>query len=287
MTPLRKRFIDMLEAKGFTQPTVRNYTQAVAKISRFHNKSPLLFTEDDIRAFLLHEMKVEKRAMRTVELHRCALGTFYRLLAPESKVMERISRIKVPKHLPVVLSREEVERLIKAIRNLKHKTVVVLLYSSGLRLSECAALKVSDIDSGRMTVRVEMGKGGKDRYVVLSRRAYHVMRAYCAARRPAHWLFPGWKPDTHLSKRSIAKIVETAAKRAGINKNVHAHTLRHSFATHLLEAGTQLQVIQRLLGHSSLKTTTLYTQVTSVMMNAVKSPLDMPAVPTETEAAHA
>ena len=275
MTPLRQRFIDTLEAKGFSMRTVDNYVNAVIKISKFHNKSPLLFTEDDVRAFILHELKPESLAPRTVELHRCALITFYRLVAPEINIMQNIGRIKLPKHLPVVLSRDEVERMIGALHNIKHKAVVAVLYSAGLRLGECAALKVSDIDSGRMSVRVEMGKGKKDRYSILSQRALEILRNYVKIYRPKEWLFRGRDICNPIHRRSIQKIVENAGHKAGICKNIHPHTMRHSFATHLLEAGVQLQIIQQLLGHSNLKTTTIYTHVTSVMLQNVKSPFDM------------
>jgi integrase/recombinase XerD len=281
MTPLRKRFIDMLEAKGFANGTIGIYVAALAKISTFHNKSPLLFTEDDVRAYLLHEMKVEKLKPKTVNLYRCALLTFYRFVAPEITIMKRIERIKIPRTLPVVLSREEVEAMLGTIKNLKHKTVMAVLYSAGLRVSECATLRISDIDSDRMTIRVESGKGKKDRYTVLSRRALDLLRAYYRAYVPKHWLFPGQKQDSHLHRKTVERIVLKAACDAGISKLIHTHTLRHSFATHLLEAGVQLQVIQQFLGHAHVKTTTMYTQVTSVMLKSTKSPLDMAIAPAE------
>lgn len=286
MTPLRKRFIDLLEARGFANGTIGIYVSALAKISKFHNKSPLLFTEDDVRAYLLHEMKVEMLKPKTVNLYRCALLTFYRFMAPEITIMKRIERIKIPHTLPVVLSREEVEAMLGTIKNLKHKAAMAVLYSAGLRVSECVSLRISDIDSDRMAVRVESGKGKKDRYTVLSRRALELLRAYYRAYAPKHWLFPGQKQGSHLNRLTIERIVKRAARNAGISKHVHNHTLRHSFATHLLEAGVQLQVIQQFLGHAHVRTTTMYTQVTSVMLKSTKSPLDMAIAPAE-EVAHA
>jgi site-specific recombinase XerD len=172
-----------------------------------------------------------------------------------------------------VLDIHEVQRLIEGIRNLRHKAVVTLLYSSGLRLSECIALKPHHIESGRMKVRVEQGKGKKDRYTILSHQALALLREYYKVYRPKKWLFEGWYG--HMTRRTLGKIVSDAARNASINKRVSPHTLRHCFATHLLEQGVALQVIQQLLGHSSIKTTTIYTHVSSVLLDKVVSPFDV------------
>ena len=275
MTPLRQRFIDMLEARNLSASTVESYVGAVAKISLFHKKSPLLFTEDEVRGFLLHELKNEKLEPRTVELHRCALVTFYRAVAPEITIMNKCARIKTAHKLPVVLSREEVERLLEGIKNLKHRALVTLLYSSGLRLRECVNLKTKHIDHDRMTVHVENGKGKKDRYVVLSHRALELLKEYQRTYLTPDWLFPSPFQNSPISARTVEQVVSGAAKKAGIQKHVHPHTLRHSFATHLLEAGVSLQIIQQFLGHENLKTTAIYAHISSAMVSAVVSPFDM------------
>jgi site-specific recombinase XerD len=198
-------------------------------------------------------------------------------MAPEGKVMARFGRMKEPKTLPVVLSRAEVERLLGAIGNLKHRAAVMVLYCGGLRLEECVKLRPCHIESGGMKIRIEQGKGGKDRYTLLSHRALQTLREYYKTYRPREWLFEGrcgGQEVRPMSGRMLQKVVTSAAARAGIGKRVHAHTLRHCFATHLLEAGVALQVIQRLLGHGSVKTTTIYTHVSQAMLDKVVSPLD-------------
>jgi integrase/recombinase XerD len=272
MTSLRAEFIGRLQLKGFTQRTIANYVAAVAALSIFHNRSPLSLSREDIRTFYLHEINDKKMAARSVNLHVAALKTFYNLMAPGSTVMEGITRLKCPHHLPVILSIAEVRRLIDCIYNLKHKAAVALMYSGGLRLSECATLKPHHIDGHRMKIRIEQGKGKKDRYTILSNEALTYLREYFKRFRPKKWLFEG--PNGHLHIRSFGKIVGDAAIRARIGKPVSPHTLRHCFATHLLEQGVALQVIQQLLGHSSIKTTTIYTHVSSVMLDKVISPLD-------------
>jgi integrase/recombinase XerD len=272
MSTLRADFIGRLQLKGFTGRTVTNYVASVAAVSAFHKRSPLELSADDIRRFYLHELNDKKMAARTINLHMAALKTFYNLMAPGSTVMNGIARLKSPKELPVVLDTQEVRRLIDSIHNLKHKAAVTLLYSSGLRLNECITLKPHHIESRRMKIRVEQGKGNKDRYTILSDRALVLLRDYFQAYRPKHWLFEG--RHGHLHHRMLGKILRDAALKAKINKRITPHTLRHCFATHLLEQGVALQVIQQLLGHSSVKTTAIYTHVTSVLLDKVISPFD-------------
>jgi integrase/recombinase XerD len=273
MTSLRAEFIGRLQLKGFTQRTITNYVAAVAALSAFHKSSPLTVTKEQIRTFYLHEINDKKMAARTVNLHMAALKTFYNLMAPGSTVMEGITRLKCPRHLPVILTVAEVRRIIDAIYNIKHKAAVALMYSSGLRLNECATLKPDHIDSHRMKIRVELGKGKKDRYTILSRQTLEILRRYYKRYHPKQWLFEG--RQGHLSQRTLGVVIGRAIRKAGINKRVTPHTLRHCFATHLLEQGVSLQVIQQLLGHSSIQTTTIYTHVSSVMLDKVVSPLDV------------
>jgi site-specific recombinase XerD len=273
MTSLRADFIGRLQLKGFSTSSITNYVSAVAALAAFHKRSPLELSTTQIRAFLLYELNERKNGARTVNLHKAALKTFYNLMAPGSTVMNGITNVKCPQHIPVVLDTHEVQRLIEAIRNIKHKALVSVLYSGGLRLSECATLKPHHIESGRMKIRIEQGKGKKDRYTILSHRALALLREYYQACRPKEWLFEGWYG--HVHPRTIGKVVRDAALKANIDKRVSPHTLRHCFATHLLEQGVSLQVIQQLLGHSSIKTTTIYTHVSSVLLDKVVSPFDI------------
>jgi site-specific recombinase XerD len=273
MTSLRADFIGRLQLKGFSQKTITNYVASVAVLSAFHNRSPLALFQDDIRKFYLHEINNKKLAPRTVNLHMAALKTFFNLMAPDSKVMDGVTRLKCPKDLPVILEVQEVRRLIDCIYNLKHKAAVALMYSGGLRLNECATLKPYHIESQRMKIRVEQGKGKKDRYTILSYQALEILRRYYKRYHPKQWLFEG--RHGHICAHLLNKIIHNAAKKAGIKKTVTPHTLRHCFATHLLEQGVSLQVIQQLLGHSSIQTTTIYTHVSSIMIDKIVSPLDV------------
>lgn len=273
MTALRTDFIGRLQLKGFSTRSITNYVAAVAALAAYHKHSPMDLSTQQIRAFLLYELNEKKNAAKTVNLHKAALKTFYNLMAPGSTVMDGITNIKCPQHIPMVLDTNEVQRLIEAIHNVKHKAAVTILYSSGLRLSECVTLKPHHIESGRMKVRVEQGKGKKDRYTILSHRALTLLREYYRVYRPKKWLFEGW--HGHIHQRSIGTVIKDAARNANINKRVSPHTLRHCFATHLLEQGVSLQVIQQLLGHSSIKTTTIYTHVSSVLLDKVVSPFDV------------
>lgn len=273
MTALRTDFIGRLQLKGFSPKSITTYVATVAALAVYHKRSPLELSTDEVRAFLLYELNEKKLAARTVNLHKAALKTFYNSMAPGSTIMSGITSVKCPQSIPVVLDTQEVQRLIGAIHNIKHKAAVTLLYSSGLRLGECVTLKPHHIESGRMKVRVEQGKGKKDRYTILSHRALELLREYYKVCRPKNWLFEGWYG--HIHQRLIGKIIKDAARNANINKRVSPHTLRHCFATHLLEQGVSLQVIQQLLGHSSIKTTAIYTHVSSVLLDKVVSPFDV------------
>jgi len=281
MTSLRADFIGRLQLKGLSKKTITNYVDAVAALSAFHKRSPLELSKDDIRKFYLHEINDKKMAARTINLHMAALKTFYNLMAPDSTVMNGISKLKCPQRLPVILDAQEVRQIIDGIHNLKHKAIVALMYSSGLRLNECATLKPHHIESERMKVRVEQGKGNKDRYTILSYQALEILKRYYKIYHPKTWLFEG--RHGHVGPRILGVIIRKAIKKVGINKRITPHTLRHCFATHLLEQGVSLQVIQQLLGHSSIKTTAIYTHVTSSMMDRVISPFDVPTSTNKSE----
>jgi site-specific recombinase XerD len=273
MTTLRSNFIKKLELRGLSKKTIDSYVRIISLLTRFHRRSPINLNKDDIEAFIIYETRERRLSSRTINQHTNALKTFFKLMVPDKIVMEDFPRMKIKKTLPVVLDSKEVQQILDVITNLKHKTAVTLLYSSGLRVSECASLKITDIDSKRMLIRVRQGKGKKDRYTILSKRALKLLRIYYQCHRPKEWLFPG--QNGHITSRLLEKCVTDASIRAGIKKSVSPHTLRHSFATHLLEAGIELQIIQKFLGHYNINTTTIYTHVTKKMVNNVMSPLDM------------
>lgn len=276
MKPLRQQFIDALRLAGRAEHTIENYLSSVTGITRYYQCNPLDLTKEQIQDYLLFLHREKKYAPATINLTTNALKSFYHLIAPDCPVMAGIGTMKHRRHIPVVLSRSEVERLIASIRNLKHRALVMLLYSAGLRLNECITLRPVHIESSRMKVRVEMGKGGKDRYTLLSEKALMTLREYFLCYRPKQWLFEG-RDGKHYSDRSVNKIVRNAARKARIDKKVTPHTLRHSFATHLLEAGVSLPVIQKLLGHTSINTTMIYLHVTEPLIEKIKSPFDQPA----------
>lgn len=185
-----------------------------------------------------------------------------------------LERPKKEKKLPEILSKNEISKLLKAVKNLKHKAILYLVYSAGLRVGEVVKLKPTDIDSDRMLIHIIQGKGKKDRYTILSETALSILRKYVKVYKPEHWLFPGQHPDKHLTERSVQKVFDNARIDAKIRKDVSVHNLRHSFATHLLEGGVNLRYIQELLGHSSSKTTEIYTHVTQKNLSNIISPLD-------------
>jgi site-specific recombinase XerD len=240
----------------------------------FH-RAPDELGEQEIRGYLHYLIQEKKASQSGVSQAYSALKFFYETTLKRDWNGFRIPRMQKGKKLPVVLSQQEIQAIFSATRNLKHRVVLMTIYSAGLRISEVVHLKVSDIDSQRMTIRVQQGKGQKDRYTLLSQRTLEVLRAYWKEYRPSGWLFPG-KPETEpLSVSSVQRVFEKVLLRAGIKKPASVHTLRHSFATHLLEAGTDLFHIQRLLGHTSPKTTAIYLHLSRKNLGGVRSPLDL------------
>jgi len=276
MTELRSRFIAFLELKNYSKSTVRNYVHAVKQLSIFINHSPAKLTQDEIRNYLLHLKRVKKLEARTINQQLYAIKSFCEFMVPGTDIMRRFSRMREPKKQPKVLSREEIEKLLNGAGNLKCKAVIALLYSSGLRLAECTNLRIADIDGKRMIIHVHEGKGAKDRYALLSQRARGILREYYRKFRPVEWLFPGKVPGRPLHSRIIQEMVRYTGRKVGLDKTVSPHVLRHSFATHLLEAGVALQVIQHLLGHARIDTTAIYTHVSTDLLRSVRSPFDMP-----------
>jgi integrase/recombinase XerD len=232
------------------------------------------FSVEDVRAWLLHVVEDRKRSRSYHIQAVSALRFFVGEVLGQRMEAVRIPRPKREQILPKVLGKEELVRFLDRLGHPKHRAVAFLLYSAGLRVSEALHLKPEDLDPDRGTIRVRRGKGGKDRTTLLSPKAMAAVATYCAAYPPDRWLFPGARPDRPLSSRSIQKVFRNAAVRAGITRPVTPHVLRHSFATHLLEAGTDLRYIQELLGHSSSRTTEIYTHVSQTRLTAIRSPLD-------------
>jgi len=238
-------------------------------------KSPADLKEDEIKRYL-HYLKEEKKASQAVLSQTySALKFFFEKTLHKPWSPSRIPRSKSPKKLPTVLSQDEVAAILSAIRNLKYRAILMTVYAAGLRVGEVIRLKVSDIDSERMTIRVNEGKGMKDRYTLLGEKNLEMLRVYYRIYRPSDWLFPGRPPSEPINASSVQRVFKEALYRTKIQKKASVHTLRHSFATHLLEAGTDLYYIQHLLGHTSVTTTSVYLHVTGRDMAKIRSPIDL------------
>ena len=275
MGRLRDQMKGDLELRGLSRNTQEIYLSQVRDFSRYFNRSPLHLGEREIKEYLLYLIREKRASYSRVNQCYCALKFLYETTLKRKWVMEKVPCAKRERNLPVVLDREEVEALFSVSRNLKHRAILMLIYSSGLRVSEAARLKVSDIDSKRMVIRIRRGKGKKDRYSILSHVALEALREYWREYRPTEWLFPSRFPGKPLTERSIQRTFKKAKALASINKPVSINTLRHTFATHLLEAGTDLHHIQLLLGHKSPKTTTIYLHVSQKELIGIVSPLDL------------
>jgi integrase/recombinase XerD len=274
MGKLREQMKGDLELRGLSPETQKIYLYHVTNFSRYFSRSPYHLGKREVRRYLLYLLREKKVSSSTVNLCYSALKFLYVRTLRREGVMSKIPRLRSTKKLPVVLERQEVESLFSVTENLKHRAILMLIYSSGLRLREASHLKVSDIDSKRMVLRIKQGKGRKDRYTLLSTAALEFLREYWRYYRPHEWLFPGRPADKPLSVRSIQRVFKKARSLAGIRKPATVHTLRHSFATHLLEQGTDLHHIQLLLGHRSLKTTAIYLHVSREELVRIVSPLD-------------
>ena len=242
---------------------------------------PSFWVRSEVRAYLVFLVEEKHVSWSYYGQAICALRFLYRVTLGKDWVVKGVVSPKKEMKLPVVLSPAEVAQFLGAITSLKHRAILMTAYAAGLRVSEVVALQVDDIDSRRMVIRVRQGKGHKDRYVMLSPRLLAVLREYWKAVRPTHWLFPGQVPDRPFTAKSVWQACVQAGRDAGLGKHVTVHTLRHSFATHLLEGGTNIRTIQLLLGHRSLRTTAVYTHVSAATLQATQSPLDRLEPPTE------
>jgi site-specific recombinase XerD len=274
MSTLREKMLSDLQLRGITPRTQKKYLREVRDLANYFKKSPEELGEEEIKKYLVHLLEDRKLSTGTYKNYVAGIKFLYRTTLNREEVVEKIKYPKAKIKLPVVLDLAEVKILLTVMENLKHRAILMITYSAGLRISETARLKVSDIDSKRMMVRVQQGKGYKDRYTILSQTALECLRQYWRAYRPKEWLFEGQKEGTHICISSIRQIFLEAKERAGITKPASPHTLRHSFATHLIEAGTSLHHVQLLLGHRSPTTTTVYLHVSRMNLAQVTSPLD-------------
>ena len=293
MTPLRQRMIDDMQLRNLAASTQRQYIAYVAGFAKYFGKSPEVLDLEAVRQYQLYLLNERKLSPESVNQYVNSIQFLYLVTLEMPWTSEYFPRVRRPHKLPVVLSQEEVLAYFDNIPSLKYRAALMVCYGAGLRISETVALKLSDIDSKRGLIRVEQGKGHKDRYAMLSPRLLDVLRRYCRAtlRPPYHlddYLFPSWRRDRHLSTSSLQVACREAAVRAHIAKRVTVHTLRHSFATHLLENGTDIRIIQVLLGHSRIDTTARYAAVSPQVVAATLSPLDKlghpvakPAAPTQ------
>ncbi|MFO1114245.1 MAG: site-specific integrase [Beijerinckiaceae bacterium] len=278
VSPLRQRMLEDMTIRGFGEQTKRDYVRQVRMFAAFIDRKPALAEPEDLRRYQLH-MAASGASASTMNQACAALRFFFHVTLGRPGFGDRMARISTPERLPVVLSPEEVALLLAHASNLKHRAALSVAYGCGLRVSEIANLKVSDIDSARMLIRVEQGKGRKDRYVMLSPDLLALLRQWWREKRPKGWLFPGQQPGQPITSRQLSRACVAAAASARLGKRVSMHTLRHSFATHLLEQKVDIRVIQTLLGHRKLDTTAIYTRVALKTIRDVESPLALLAPP--------
>jgi site-specific recombinase XerD len=264
-----------MEIRNFSPHTRRAYLRAMHDLVRHFMRPPDRLTPEDIRQYQIHLTRGREVSPGTFNQIVAAIRFFYRVTLRKNWILDRVPYQKKPRTLPEILSPEKVRALLGALPNLKHRAILMTVYSAGLRASEVVRLKLSDIDSERGTLRIEQGKGRKDRYVMLSPRLLEVLREYGRQDRPCAWLFPGQPATKPLDRVSVHRILKRAQRFAGIPGRIYTHLLRHCFATHLLEHGVYLGVIQELLGHARLSTTQRYTHVSARALQETPSPLDL------------
>lgn len=276
MSALRVRFIEEMKLRGLSENTIETYVRSVKYLSAYYRKSPVALTDEELRKYFLYLLEKRKFSPKTYNLHLASIHCFYETITPERK-LPHFKCLRTPFVLPEVFSASEIERFLDAVESLKYRAIFSLIYSAGLRAGECVRLKAEDIDSAsdRMSVRVRQGKGKKDRNTILSHYALSLLREYYKVYQPKHWLFEGFPKTRPLHIRSIQKVFRIAIKKTGITKKVRPHTLRHSFATHLLEQRCPLPAIQGFLGHSNLSTTLIYTHISPKLLSGIQNPLDM------------
>jgi site-specific recombinase XerD len=275
MTKLRERMIGDLKLRNFSDSTITSYTRVVANFARFFHRSPDQLGPEEIRQYLLYVIEEKKISWATYQGYRAALKFFYTKTLKQPWFEHEVPKPKVRRKIPEILSPEEIEKLLNCTMNLKHRAMLAVLYGAGLRRAEVRSLKISDIDSKRMVIHIRSGKGQLPRQVPLSPNLLELLRVYWRWRKPTDWLFPSARyPDRRIDYSGIFGIVEDATKRAGLKRRVTPHLLRHSYASHMVDAGTDLRTNQPLLGHGDLQTTARYLHVSDRTLRATGSPLD-------------
>jgi integrase/recombinase XerD len=275
MTPLRQRMSEDMQIRNLAPHTQRSYVQQISQFARHFGKSPELLGPDDIRAYQLHLTQDKRLSASSILVAVAAIRFLYKVtLKRDWNIDDAIPACRKPQKLPVVMSQDEVNGFLGAIENPKHRVILTVCYAAGLRVSEAVRLTAEAIDSQRMVIRVDAGKGRKDRYVMLSPKLLDILRAYWRKARPQQWLFPGDLPGQPISTSAVEFVCRQVREQAAIAKPVTPHSLRHAFAVHLLEAGTDVRTIQLLLGHRSLSTTARYLRLATSKVCATASPLD-------------
>jgi len=275
VSALRQRMIDDMTVRNFAPNTQESYLHQVSLFARHFDRSPERLGPEEIRSYQIYLAKERKAAVGTRTVAVSALRFFYKVTLKRDWTFEMIPAPKSENRLPVILSPEEVLRLLQAAPSFPHHVIFSTMYGTGVRVTEAVHLRATDIDSQRMTIRIEQGKGRKDRYVQLSPKLLELLRSYWRKVRPGEWLFPGQVPTQPLGREAVADAVAHARERAGLKKRTSPHSLRHAYAVHLLEAGTDLRKIQLLLGHRSLSTTARYLRLATTSVCATTSPLDL------------
>jgi len=276
MGKLRDQMIEDLQLRDYARGTCKAYVDCARAFVAYHRRPPQQMGELEIRQFLMHLFEKKKASPATRKMHVAGIKFLYQVTLRRPEVVAVIPWPKVAHGVPEILSGTEVAKLLDAVEAIKHRAVIMAAYGAGLRVSEVCSLQIDDIDSQRMTIRVRYGKGGQARYVPLPERVLFLLRRYWVTERPkGPWLFPGKQRGCPVSESSVRYHLRAAAKKTGLTKRVTPHVLRHTFATHLLELGTDVRVIQMLLGHRSIRTTVRYTRVTRTLVANTKSPVDV------------
>jgi integrase/recombinase XerD len=276
MTTLRRRMIEDMQVRNLSLHTQDTYVQQVSLFARHFHRSPELLGPEEVRSYQVYLTNERKLAPSSVSIAIAALRFLYKItLHKDWSLEEVIPTPKMPQKLPIVLSPEEVLRFLGSVWSIKHRTILTICYAAGLRVSEAICLKVTDIDSQRMVIRVEQGKGRMDRYVMLSSKLLQTLRDWWRVDRPKGWLFPGDAVDSHIGRQTVEWACQKAHRRCRVPKPITPHCLRHAFAVHLLESGTDVRTIQLLLGHRNLATTATYLRIATTKVCSTKSPLDL------------
>ena len=279
VSPLRQRMIDDMMVRNFAQNTMVCYLKQVSYFAQHFGKSPDRLGLEEIRSYQIYLAKERKVGISSRTVAVSALRFLYHVTLKQDRIIEMIAFPKQEYPLPVIVSPEEVLRLLEAAPSLTHHVIFSTMYGTGLRVSEALHLRVSDLDSQRMMIRIEQGKGHRDRYVPLSPKLLELLRTYWRKLRPQPWLFPGQFPNQPLRREAVRDAIARASQHAGLKKHISPHSLRHDYAVHLLEAGTDLRKIQLLLGHRSLSTTARYLRLATTTVCATTSPLDLLPLP--------